>query len=146
MNGPVVEEAVVRLIHGDDVLFEWRCTPAQLDALVVGRLYCEGLIHDASIVDELTTEVIDDIITIVLEAPLDSEEEPRGRTPAAPIPDAASFAELYRTMFQRVDEQHEGGGMHAAALARAGVIAFQAADVGRHVYEEGDVGLDGPAI
>jgi formate dehydrogenase accessory protein FdhD len=132
MSGPVVEEAIVRLVHGDDLMFEWRCTPSNLDALVMGRLYCEGLIDDASSAEDLTTEMLGDVITISLDAPLGNAVTTRTRDARGAIPDTETFTQLYRALFAQVDARHESGGMHAAALARDGRIAFQAEDVGRH--------------
>lgn len=39
----MVEEDVVRLFANGEQIFEWRCTPSDLDALVLGRLYCEAM-------------------------------------------------------------------------------------------------------
>jgi len=141
LRGPLVEEAVVQLVAGGIPLFEWRCTPVDLPALVTGRLYVEGLCDDAAVAGLLTIEHYDDEITIAMPAELRAGG-PRG-VPARRegVPAANTFAELFRELFARVEARHESGGMHAAALARNGSIAYQAEDVGRHNAVDKVIGM-----
>jgi formate dehydrogenase accessory protein FdhD len=141
-GGPTVDETIARLVANGVPFFEWRCTPVDLDALVIGRLYIEGLIDNAmAIVDALEIGTTDDgAIEIRMNAPLRAENSRRARG-AEPVPDVAGFTELFRMLFTTVDERHESGGMHAAALAAGGKIAFQSEDVGRHNAVDKVVGM-----
>jgi FdhD protein len=141
LRGPLVEEVVVRCVAGAVPLFEWRCTPVDLPALAIGRLYIEALSDDAAIADLLTIERHDEEITIAIPPSLRAGA---GRTvPAerAGVPAAETFAELFRELFARVAAHHESGGMHAAALALNGAIVYQAEDVGRHNAVDKVVGM-----
>jgi FdhD protein len=141
-GGPTVDETIARLVANGVSFLEWRCTPVDLDALVIGRLYIEGLIDNATaIVDALEIGTTDDgAIEIRMNAPLRAENNRRARG-AGPVPDVAGFTELFRMLFTTVDQRHESGGMHAAALAAGGTIAFQAEDVGRHNAVDKVVGM-----
>lgn len=141
LRGPLVEEAVVRLIAGGIPLFEWRCTPVDLPALVVGRLYLEDLCRDAAIARLLTIEHHDDEITIVIPGALPAGKPRNARSGRGGVPDANAFAELFRELFARVDARHPSGGMHAAALAGNGSIVYQADDVGRHNAVDKVIGM-----
>lgn len=140
-DGPVVEERVVRLVSEGAPLFEWRCTPNHLDALVLGRLFSEGLIEDAGLAAGL--RIIDEgpDIVVVLAAPLAMLRHKRVRASTPSIPTADEFAEMFKAMFTAVDARYEEGGIHAAALVRAGRIVVQAEDVGRHNAVDKTIGL-----
>jgi FdhD protein len=42
------------------------------------------------------------------------------------------FAQLFKALFNAIDERHPEGGMHGAAMVRDDAIVFIAQDVGRH--------------
>jgi FdhD protein len=63
------------------------------------------------------------------------------RTTPTFIPNVSEFAELYRALFARIDERHEEGGMHAAALTSEGTLIYQADDVGRHNAADKVIGM-----
>lgn len=140
-DGPVVEERVVRLVRDGASLFEWRCTPNHLDALVLGRLYSEGLVDRPDLASKL--RIIDEgpEIVVMLAAPLDMVRYKRLRASTPLIPTSDEFAELFKAMFAAVDARYEEGGMHAAALVRDGAIVVQAEDVGRHNAVDKTIGL-----
>lgn len=131
-TGPVVPEAVVRLIADGATVYEWRCTPTDLIALAIGRLYADRQIRDATVAERMTVRTAGDEFELHVAGALRSEPGMRVRVPRSEIPTADQFSELFRELFAGVDARHEEGGMHAAALARGGRIAFQAEDVGRH--------------
>ena len=149
-DGPVVEEAVVRLEQNGTTLYEWRCTPIELDALVLGRLYAEDLIDSSDIATALETNVVEEDVTVIkVKRAFGVVRKRAPRTTPIFIPDVTEFAELYRALFARVDERHEDGGMHAAALANDGTLMYQADDVGRHNAADKVIGmalLDGADI
>jgi FdhD protein len=141
-DGPVVEEAIVRLEQDGTILFEWRCTPVELDALVLGRLYVENLIDNADIATAFETSVVEDDVTVIeVKRAFGVVRKRTPRTTPTFIPDVAEFAELYRALFARIDERHEDGGMHAAALASEGTLMYQADDVGRHNAADKVIGM-----
>jgi formate dehydrogenase assembly factor FdhD len=137
----MVEEAVVRLVAGGIPLFEWRCTPVDLPALVMGRLYIEELSDDLGIAGVLTFERHGDEITIAIPAALRAGEARSVPSERVGVPTADTFAELFKELFARVDAKHASGGMHAAALATNGRIAYQAEDVGRHNAVDKVIGM-----
>ena len=139
--GPVVEEAVVRLVANGRLLFEWRCTPVQLEALAVGRLYAEGMMADTGLAAQLRLTRADDALELQLAADVPRRARmQRAREPRS-VPSTDSFTELFRTLFAGVDRRHAEGGMHAAALVQGAQIAFQAEDVGRHNAVDKVIGL-----
>jgi formate dehydrogenase accessory protein FdhD len=141
-EGPVVEEAVVRLEQGGTTLFEWRCTPIELDVLALGRLYSEGLIDNADIATAFETSAIEGDVTVIhVKRAFGVVRKRAARTTPTFIPDVSEFAELYRALFARIDERHEEGGMHAAALASEGTLIYQADDVGRHNAADKAIGM-----
>ena len=131
-DGPTVEEAIVRLEHEGKTLYTWRCTPIELEALVIGRLYADDLIDNAQLVGELETVPGDDEIVLRLSRKLGVVRKRHARSTPTFIPDVDEFAEIFRGLFTRLDDRHENGGMHAAALALEGMLVYQADDVGRH--------------
>ena len=149
-EGPVVEESIVRLEQNGTALFEWRCTPVELDVLALGRLYCEDLIDNAEIATAFETVVDGDDITIInVTRAFGVVRKRRERSTPTFVPDVDEFAELYRALFARVDQKHEEGGMHAAALVSEATLLYQADDVGRHNAADKVIGkalLDGANI
>lgn len=141
-DGPVVEEAVVRLDQDGRTLFEWRCTPIELDALALGRLYSEGLIDNSDIATAFETSVFEGDVTVIrVKRAFGVVRKRAPRTTPTFIPDVSEFAELYRALFARIDERHEEGGMHAAALTSEGTLIYQADDVGRHNAADKVIGM-----
>lgn len=140
-QGPTVEERIVRLVRAGERLFEWRCTPAQIEALVIGRLYAEGLIQDARVERDLRISEQSSETVVVLDAPLHAKREARTRATGLPTPESEAFAELFRTMFSTIDARHPDGGMHGAALVRDDRVVVQAEDVGRHNAVDKVIGL-----
>lgn len=138
---PLVEEVVTRLFSGAALLFEWRCTPALLPALVVGRLYAEGLVDDAAVAGGISVQQRDLEVTITMPALHERARTQPARSRHGDLPPHEQLAELFRALFAGVDERHESGGMHAAALAEQGRIAFQAEDVGRHNAVDKVIGM-----
>lgn len=148
-EGPTVEEAVVRLEHEGNTLYTWRCTPIELDALVLGRLYSDDLIDNAELVTALEITPGDREIVITMKKGLGVVRKRKARSTPVFIPDVDEFAELYRGLFARLDERHTSGGMHAAGLADERTLMYQADDVGRHNAADKVLGmalLDGADI
>lgn len=129
---PTVEEVPVRLMIGGAPLLEWRCTPSDIEALVIGRLYADGVICDAGVMSDLVIHHGEGLIEARLSTmPTETAHPPHARG-AAELPSPDAFAELFRDLFARIDARHQSGGMHGAALVRAGRIVYNADDVGRH--------------
>lgn len=130
MSGPLVDEAVVRMTVNGIATHAWRCTPADLEALAIGRLYIDGLITHADQA-QLILGSRTDAVTIDARTsdPIGIRAPTRG---ILPIPDAPVFTELFRSLFNVVDARHEHGGMHAAAATNGRAIVVQTEDVGRH--------------
>lgn len=140
-QGPTVEERVVHLVRDGRTLFEWRCTPANLEALVVGRLYSEGLIQTADVASELQIVRERAETLVVLHAPLGATRHKRGRLHNIAIPSREIFAELFKDLFTIIDDRHPDGGMHGAALVKSDRVIVHAEDVGRHNAVDKAIGL-----
>src|SRR5688500_17058008 len=132
MNAPLVDETIVRLTLNGAPSFEWRCTPTDLEALVIGRLYTAGLIATADAVHMTIEGAADN--TVNVRARLDERAVVAlaETTRSLEIPSAETFNTLFRDLFNTVDARHESGGMHAAAATDGTRIVKQAEDVGRH--------------
>ncbi len=128
MNGPLVEEEVVRMSVNGVSTHAWRCTPTDLEALAIGRLFIDGVIaraDQAHLIVNADPEF--EIAVRVTESAL-----LRARVGRLAIPEADVFTELFRGLFNAVDARHEHGGMHAAAATDGQRIILQVEDVGRH--------------
>lgn len=132
MTPPLVEEAMVALnLNGVDST-QWRCTPTDLEALVIGRLYIEAIIRHADDAHVVIERKADDtwLVRVRTDEPATVTPATRGQGP--PIPAPASFTNLFRALFSTVETRHEQGGMHAAAATDGQRIIVQVEDVGRH--------------
>lgn len=132
MNVPIVEESNVQLLINGTRAFSWRCTPTDLEALVVGRLYIEGMISTADSVNLVIDRKGD--FDIEIAARLDGPTAITDAHSAGEfaLPGADAFADLFRALFAGVDARHEHGGMHATAATDGQRIIKQVEDVGRH--------------
>ena len=129
MSAPLVDEAVVRLNVNGVARHVWRCTPADLEAMAIGRLFIDGAITGADQVHLIVSGTQE----IVIEARVQTAGvAPASRDRALVVPEADVFTELFRRMFNTVDARHEHGGMHAAAATDGQRILVQMEDVGRH--------------
>lgn len=132
MSAPVVEEAVVRLTVNGTEAVEWRCTPHDLEALVIGRLFISGSIRGPDDVHMTIEPVEDGYIRVAARVDVSRGHvsAPDARVLAIPSPEM--FTGLFRDLFNAVDARHESGGMHAAAATDGTRIVKQVEDVGRH--------------
>jgi FdhD protein len=131
MTIPLVEEAIVRLTLNGTAMYEWRCTPSDLEALAVGRLYIDGIVTNADSVHLVVTHGQDH--TVLIEARTSGAGVVRDATTNGPgMPDNETFIDLFRKLFHAVDARYEHGGMHAAAACDGQRIIKQVEDVGRH--------------
>jgi FdhD protein len=132
MTAPLVEEAVVTLSVNGVTTLQWRCTPADLEALTIGRLYIEGVITSADQAHVIVDRTAQEEISIQVRT------EPRPvvrvvrQSSGLAIPAPETFTEMFRALFNTVDARHEQGGMHAAAATDGQRIIVQVEDVGRH--------------
>jgi FdhD protein len=131
MSGPQVDEILVQLLLNGAEAQQWRCTPTDVEALAIGRLFIEGVIRKA---DEAHLIVDRSRAGLLVRARIESTAAQMRTTPdrALGIPDAAIFNDLFRTLFTSVDARYEHGGMHAAAATDGQRIIKQVEDVGRH--------------
>lgn len=129
MSAPFVDEAIVRMNVNGVGRHVWRCTPADLEALAIGRLFIDGAITAADQVHLIVSGADDIVIDARVATAGIAHAAHRG---APTVPDAETFAELFRQLFNTVDARHEHGGMHAAAATDGQRIVVQMEDVGRH--------------
>ncbi|HEX6063773.1 MAG TPA: formate dehydrogenase accessory sulfurtransferase FdhD [Longimicrobiales bacterium] len=132
MTPPLVEETIVALNLNGVTSMQWRCTPTDLEALVIGRLYIEAVIRHADDAHVVIEHKTDDSWLVLVRTDEPGAVLPASRGQAPPIPAAESFTELFRALFSTVDTRHEQGGMHAAAATDGQRIIVQVEDVGRH--------------
>ena len=131
MNGPLVEEVTVSLVLNGLEVLQWRCTPADIEALVIGRLYIDGMIEHADDAHLIVEQASNGDFTV--QARISGVAGLRTRREnSLPIPDASVLHQLFRQLFQTVDARHEQGGMHASAACDGQNIVRQGEDVGRH--------------
>lgn len=136
---PIVEETNVVLMLNGARSHEWRCTPHDLEALAIGRLYIDGVISSA---DDLAIVINDhrDEGKMIEARTASPRLRPMERAQCV-VPATDTFAELFRALFRAVDARHEHGGMHAAAATDGQRIVKQVEDVGRHNTIDKVVGL-----
>lgn len=135
----------------------WSCTPAHVEALILGFLHSSGYI--GSLRDVLALEVVHappGCIGARVQIPASAVERvaaeqrhgrehgcgilqyvtcgPRLTRIAAPLPlpDPGTLRDAFRSLFAATDAAHPQGGMHAAALLLDGHARLTCYDVGRH--------------
>jgi FdhD protein len=131
MSVPIVEERAVKMLLNGEQYSEWACTPTDLDALAVGRLFIDGQITRA---DHAYLDIATDDEVVLIRARTDgAHSHAVSRVNSGPaIPPTERFAELFRTMFANADARHPHGGMHVAAATDGRSVVTQVEDVGRH--------------
>jgi FdhD protein len=141
MSAPLVEEAIVGLSVNGTASFEWRCTPHDLEALVIGRLFISGMINRPDDLHMTVEPVADGRIQVA--ARVDASRSRVGPADARVlgVPSPEIFTTLFRDLFNTVDARHESGGMHAAAATDGIRIIKQVEDVGRHNTIDKIVGM-----
>ena len=151
-----VEEAPVWLEVNDTPAVTWMCTPDQLDELVVGWLYGEGLIdspRDILRMRPCTKELgfwvdLDPARVAAVEGSgrrrilasgcgsvtqfLGSLADVPRRRDTVPDPDTPTLRSLFKQLFARGERYKETGGVHAAALTDGTSLLHYAEDIGRH--------------
>ena len=132
MTGPLVEEVVVTLSVNGVTSWQWRCTPTDLEALAIGRLYLEGVVSSADQAHVIVERLADHELAIRVRTEQPPLLREASREGALAIPDVATFGDLFRALFSTVETRHEQGGMHAAAATDGQHIVVQVEDVGRH--------------
>jgi FdhD protein len=131
MTIPIVEETLVHLEVNGAPFCQWRCTPADLESLAIGRLYIDGWIGEADDASLHINHAGTDGIMLQARVAGQRLERVQPGSPI-PIPPTEMFIELFRALFAGVDARHEHGGMHAAAATNGEAIIVQVEDVGRH--------------
>lgn len=132
MNAPLVEEVTIRLTLNGTPSFEWRCTPTDVEAMVVGRLYIAGVIVNPDDLHLSVNRISDEEIRAAARVDLSAAHVSRQLPRSLPLPAVEVFTDLFRALFNTVDARHESGGMHAAAATDGMRIIRQVEDVGRH--------------
>ncbi|MBA2240631.1 MAG: formate dehydrogenase accessory sulfurtransferase FdhD [Solirubrobacterales bacterium] len=158
--GHAVEEAVIAEIRlsilvGDQELVQLMCSPHQLNALVVGFLYLEGLIESVEDLDYLRVCLEDRVADVRLARAL--PELPKRKIITSGCTGGVSFGAyltelerfrladddvrvrptqvygLLRELYNHAELYRQSGGVHTAILADpAGGILAVGEDIGRH--------------
>jgi FdhD protein len=158
--GQAVEDAIIAEIRlsifvGDQELVQLMCSPHQLNALVVGFLYLEGLIESVDDVDLMRICLEDRVAEVQLAggpivvpprkiitsgctggvsfgaylAELDRFRLPDDEVRVAP----GRVYTLLRELYDRAELYRRSGGVHTAVLAEpAGGVLVVGEDIGRH--------------
>jgi FdhD protein len=151
IDGAVPEEALACISVNGQELATFMCTPTHLDALALGFLYNENIIHSAADVRSLHISASSSCVDVWLHDPsvalphraivtagcgggvtfddLSQQHEPLH---SALRVGSAQLAELMRQMHLGAALYQEARGIHTAALARDGRILLQVEDIGRH--------------
>jgi FdhD protein len=158
--GQAVDEAVIgeirlTMLVDDRELVQLMCSPHQLNALVVGFLYLEGLIEGVDDIDLMRVCLEDRVAEIrlgrtLLELPKRKiitsgctggtsfgaylEELDRFRLPDDDVRvEPARVYGLLRQLYERADLYRQSGGVHTTLLADPDVdVLVVAEDIGRH--------------
>lgn len=151
VEGAVPEETLACISVNGQELATFMCSPTNLDALALGFLYNENIIHSAAEVRSLRVSPASSCVDVWLhdtsvELPhraivtagcgggvtfddLSQQHKPLHSTLRV---GASELAELMREMHLGAMLYREARGIHTAALARDGRILLQVEDIGRH--------------
>ena len=151
----LVAEAPVALSVNGAPWLTFLCTPLDLEALAVGFLFTEGLIHTAADIDHVRVCPTGDNVDVWLrrsvprpvvwrrtsgctggataERGVQSSAEP----PAVPLPSGpplspAAVSALMQALLNAQDLYREAGGLHSSALTDGARLVLMAEDIGRH--------------
>jgi FdhD protein len=151
IDGEVPEEALACISVNGQELATFMCSPTDLDALALGFLYNENIIHSVDEVRSLRVSASSSCVDIWLhdtsvELPqraivtagcgggvtfddLSQQHEPLHSTKRVP---AAELAELMRQMHLGAELYQRARGIHTASLVADGRVLLQVEDIGRH--------------
>ena len=128
---PVLTEHILDVYLNDRLTMKLVCIPQYLTELVLGRLLTEGILEDASDVEQIYICEHGRCARVVL-----SEKEPEKEAPLKPVTPIFWKAEQ---VFDLADRFHAGMPLHGQTwathscfLAKDGQLLFQCEDIGRH--------------
>ena len=151
IDGEVPEEALACISVNGQELATFMCSPTDLDALALGFVYNENIIHSVDEVRSLRVSASSSCVDIWLhdtsvELPhraivtagcgggvtfddLSLQHEPLHSTKRVAV---AELADLMRQMHLGAELYQRARGIHTASLADGGRILLQVEDIGRH--------------
>jgi FdhD protein len=151
IEGEVPEEALACISVNGQELATFMCSPTDLDALALGFLYNESIIHSAADVRSLRVSASSSCVDVWLhdtsvELPrraivtagcgggvtfddLSQQHEPLHSSQQVT---ATELADLMREMHLGAELYQRARGIHTASLAAGGRILLQVEDIGRH--------------
>lgn len=135
----VDEERLALQLNGRDYC-EITCSPWSVEELVVGRLFCEGLLAGSAVIG-VDIDEKRQVVNVRTEERLEKSAFPTLQDNASPLQHSPSEpallepAEVSRLSMQLEAASelfHRTGGVHGAALARDGKMLAYFVDMGRH--------------
>ena len=116
-------------VNGEDIITT-SCTPMNLEHLVIGFLYTEGMISELKDIIEMKVSEEEGLADVKLK----SERESRklGEVKSALTVSAAEILSLIKEFLKEMQLQSLSGGVHASALCDPGRVLVVAEDIGRH--------------
>jgi len=155
VTAKVIVEAPVSLTVNGEVWLSFMCTPVDLEAMAVGFLFNEGLIHTKAEIASVSVCPAGDNIDVWLYHKIDKPERWRrtsgctggvtavdGERASTPMSITGvrgganlSPEQVYSLIAQLFDAQdvyRETGGVHTSALSDGNTVILAAEDIGRH--------------
>jgi len=148
LNDRVVTEARVELdVNDGQYRMEMYCLPQDIEAMAVGRLLSEGVVHSREQLESVQARL--DEGKVLVRGRFDREPAAPAAAPALAPVAPAKLNRLIEDMQARVELWRGTGAVHACALADSEEIVAFAEDIGRHNAFDKVVGralLDGVSL